>query len=40
MTLAGGKLVHMYKWDAGEALRKLIEQEKVTNLLRRARHDP
>jgi long-chain acyl-CoA synthetase len=30
-TLNGGKLVHMYKWDAGEAL-KLIEQEKVTNL--------
>jgi len=30
-TLNGGKLVHMYKWDAGEAL-KLIEQEKITNL--------
>jgi len=30
-TLAGGKLVHMYKWDAGEALR-LIERERVTNL--------
>jgi long-chain acyl-CoA synthetase len=30
-TLNGGKLVHMYKWDAGEAL-KLIETEKVTNL--------
>jgi len=29
MTMAGGKLVHMYKWDAGEALR-LIEQEKIT----------
>ncbi len=29
MTIAGGKLVHMYKWDAGEALR-LIEQEKIT----------
>jgi acyl-CoA synthetase (AMP-forming)/AMP-acid ligase II len=28
-TLAGGKLVHMYKWDAAEALR-LIEQEKIT----------
>lgn len=28
-TMAGGKLVHMYKWDAGEALR-LIEAEKVT----------
>ena len=25
----GGKLVHMYKWDAAEALR-IIEQEKVT----------
>ena len=30
MTLAGGKLVHMYKWDAGEALR-IIEEEKITN---------
>jgi len=30
-TLAGGKLVHMYKWDAGEALR-LIEREKISNL--------
>jgi long-chain acyl-CoA synthetase len=29
MTLVGGKLVHMYKWDAGEALR-LIEAEKIT----------
>ena len=29
MTIAGGKLVHMYKWDAAEALR-LIEEEKVT----------
>jgi len=28
-TIGGGKLVHMHKWDAGEALR-LIEQEKVT----------
>ncbi len=28
-TLTGGKLVHMYKWDAGEALR-LIEKEKIT----------
>jgi long-chain acyl-CoA synthetase len=28
-TAAGGKLVMMYKWDAGEALR-LIEREKVT----------
>ena len=31
MTLVGGKLVHMYKWDAGEALR-LIEQERVTTM--------
>lgn len=30
ITASGGKLVHMYKWDAGEALR-LIEQEKITN---------
>lgn len=30
MTLAGGKLIHMYKWDAGEAL-KLIERERITN---------
>jgi long-chain acyl-CoA synthetase len=30
-TMAGGKLVHMYKWEAGEAL-GLIEQEKITNL--------
>ena len=30
-TLAGGKLVHMYKWDAGEAL-KLIEAEKISAL--------
>ena len=30
-TLNGGKLVHMYKWDASEAL-KMIEREKVTNL--------
>ena len=28
-TVTGGKLVHMYKWDAGEALR-LIEAEKIT----------
>lgn len=28
-TIAGGKLVHMYKWDAAEAL-KLIEREKIT----------
>jgi acyl-CoA synthetase (AMP-forming)/AMP-acid ligase II len=30
LTVTGGKLVHMYKWDAGEALR-LIEQERITN---------
>lgn len=30
-TVSGGKLVHMYRWDAGEALR-LIEKEKITNL--------
>ncbi len=29
LTLAGGKLVHLYKWDAGEALRQ-IEAEKIT----------
>ncbi len=28
-TLTGGKLVHMYKWDAAEALR-LIEEEKIS----------
>ena len=30
-TLLGGKLVHMYKWDAGEAL-QLIERERITAL--------
>ncbi len=30
-TMSGGKLVHMYKWDAGEAL-QIIENEKITNL--------
>ena len=30
-TIAGGKLVHMYRWDAEEAL-KIIEREKITNL--------
>lgn len=30
-TLAGGKLIHMYRWDAGEALR-LIEEEKITGV--------
>ena len=29
VTIAGGKMVHMYKWDAGEALR-IIEEEKIT----------
>jgi long-chain acyl-CoA synthetase len=29
VTAAGGKLVLMYRWDAGEAL-KLIQQERVT----------
>ncbi len=29
ISAVGGKLVHMYKWDATEALR-LIQQEKVT----------
>lgn len=29
VTLVGGRLVHMYKWDPGEALR-LIEAEQVT----------
>ena len=28
-TLGGGKLVHMYKWDAGHAL-ELIERERIT----------
>ena len=31
LTLQGGKLVHMYKWDAGEAL-KLIEAECITSV--------
>ncbi|RLQ22645.1 AMP-dependent synthetase [Seongchinamella sediminis] len=30
LTVAGGKLVSMYKWDAAEALR-IIEEEKITN---------
>ncbi len=30
-TASGGKLVHMYKWEAGEALR-LIEEERITAL--------
>ena len=30
MTMAGGKLIHTYKWDAGEAL-QLIERERITN---------
>lgn len=30
LTAGGGKIVHTYKWDAGEALH-LIEKEKITN---------
>ena len=30
-TLGGGKLVHMYKWDAGQAL-QLIEREKISSV--------
>ena len=30
-TMAGGTLIFMYKWDAGEAL-KIIDKYKVTNL--------
>ena len=30
-TIAGGRLTHMYKWDAGEAL-KIVETEKITSL--------
>ena len=30
VTVSGGKMVHMYKWDAGEALR-IIEEERITN---------
>lgn len=30
-TLTGGKIVHMYKWDAGEAL-QMIEREKITGI--------
>jgi len=30
-TLAGGTLIFMYKWDAGEAL-KIIDANKVTNM--------
>jgi acyl-CoA synthetase (AMP-forming)/AMP-acid ligase II len=30
-TMLGGKLVFMYKWDAGEAL-KLVEREQITAL--------
>ncbi len=29
-TFLGGKLVHMYKWDAAEALR-IIEEERITS---------
>jgi long-chain acyl-CoA synthetase len=31
ITLGGGKLVHMFRWDAGDAL-KLIEAEGITNM--------
>jgi len=31
LTLAGGKIALMYKWDAGEALR-IVEEEQITNL--------
>jgi long-chain acyl-CoA synthetase len=30
-TLLGNKLVHMYKWDAAEAIR-IIEREKITSM--------
>jgi long-chain acyl-CoA synthetase len=30
-TLTGGKIIHMYKWDAGEAL-KMIEAHKITGI--------
>lgn len=30
-TMSGGKLILMYRWDAGQALR-LIEEEKITTL--------
>ena len=30
-TIGGGKLIHMYKWDAGLAL-KLIESERITGM--------
>jgi long-chain acyl-CoA synthetase len=31
LTAAGGKMVHMYRWDAGEALR-LIAKERITSM--------
>ena len=31
ITYAGGKLVHTYRWDAGEAL-ELIERERLTSI--------
>jgi len=31
LTAAGGKMVHMYRWDAGEALR-MIEKERITSM--------
>ncbi|MDB9867054.1 acyl--CoA ligase [Pseudomonadales bacterium] len=30
-TLSGGKLVHMYRWDAGDAL-KIIAKERITSM--------
>ena len=30
-TMNGGKPVHMYKWDAGDAL-QLIERERITSM--------
>ncbi len=31
LTAAGGKMVHMYRWEAGEALR-LIEKERISSM--------
>jgi len=33
-TLSGGKLVHMYRWDAGDAL-KIIAKERITMFMSR-----
>lgn len=30
LTVSGGKVVHMYEWDAGDALR-IVEEERITN---------